>query len=916
VTAATTPPTAGRYPSDWEFDLLLKDCSTAHLRPIRPDDAAGLADLVARMSRESIYHRFFRVRTGLTDAELEAFTVLDYRDRMAFVVETAEDASGGRSIAGVGRYERSLPGGDAAEVAFSVADESQGRGVASRILEYLTAYARTQGISAFEAYVMADNHAMIRVFRGAGFTMSRQLDEGVYRIEFPTEESDETRAATEEHEKRAAAASVTPLLYPTSVAVIGASRDPESIGGRLLANLLAGDFTGPVYPVNPKATVVRSMRAYASVLDIEDRVDLAVIVVPAPFVMEAVRQCAAKGVKGLVVISAGFSETGEDGRRLEQELLTLVRAHSMRMIGPNCMGVVNTDPAVRLDAQFGPVAAGRGNVAMSSQSGALGIAILDHATRIGLGISSFVSVGNKADVSGNDLLLYWEDDPATDVILLYLESFGNPRRFARIARRIARKKPIVAVKSGRTAAGARAAGSHTGSLASRDVAVDALFRQAGVIRTDTLGELFDVTAVLANQPLPAGRRVAVVSNAGGPAILAVDTLESLGLSVPELSEGLKETLRANLSSDASVGNPVDMIAAAGPDEYRASLGAVLASDEVDAVLAIYIPTSVHGAGLIAAAIAETAAHHHRDKTFLAVYMDSSGTPPDVFGRIPVYLFPEQAARALARAVDHAEWVEKPTGSIVTFDDVDPARARAIVAEALAANSGESTWLEPERVEEVLGCFGISVPRSAVVATEDEAAALAAGLGGPVVLKVISPSALHKSDVGGVALDVSGEDQVRSAYREVTAAVPDPEGVLVQEFIAGGHEVLIGITQDPNFGRLVVFGMGGVFVELIRDVAFRIHPLTDLDAREMLGDVRSSRLLEGYRGGDAGDIEALIDVLLRVSAMVEAVPELVEMDMNPVKVRLPGQGVCVVDARIRVEPAEVFLAPEPGLRMRR
>ncbi len=321
------------------------------------------------------------------------------------------------------------------------------------------------------------------------------------------------------------------------MAVIGASRDPESIGGRLLANLLAGDFTGPVYPVNPKATVVRSMRAYASVLDIEDRVDLAVIVVPAPFVMEAVRQCAAKGVKGLVVISAGFSETGEDGRRLEQELLALVRAHSMRMIGPNCMGVVNTDPAVRLDAQFGPVVAGRGNVAMSSQSGALGIAILDHATRIGLGISSFVSVGNKADVSGNDLLLYWEDDPATDVILLYLESFGNPRRFARIARRIARKKPIVAVKSGRTAAGARAAGSHTGSLASRDVAVDALFRQAGVIRTDTLGELFDVTAVLANQPLPAGRRVAVVSNAGGPAILAVDTLESLGLSVPELSEG-------------------------------------------------------------------------------------------------------------------------------------------------------------------------------------------------------------------------------------------------------------------------------------------------------------------------------------------------------------------------------------------
>ena len=912
---AATPPAALPYPVEWEFDLLLKDGSTVHLRPIRPDDADGLADLVARMSRESIYHRFFRVRTRLTDAELEAFTVLDYRDRMAFVVEAAEEPEGGRRLAGVGRYERTLPGGDAAEVAFSVADEFQGRGVATRILEYLTAYARIHGITAFEAYVMADNHAMIRVFRGAGFTMSRQLDDGIYRIEFPTQESDETRAATEEHEKRAAAASVTPLLYPTSVAVIGASRDPESIGGRLLANLLARDFTGPVYPVNPKATVVRSMRAYPTVLDIEDRVDLAVIVVPAPFVMEAARQCAEKGVKGLVVISAGFSETGEDGRRLEQELLTLVRAHSMRMIGPNCMGVINTDPAVRLDAQFGPVVAGRGNVAMSSQSGALGIAILDHATRIGIGISSFVSVGNKADVSGNDLLLYWEDDPATDVIVLYLESFGNPRRFARIARRIARKKPIVAVKSGRTAAGARAAGSHTGSLASRDVAVDALFRQAGVIRTDTLGELFDVTAVLANQPLPAGRRVAVVSNAGGPAILAVDTLESLGLEVPELSEDLKETLRASLSSDASVGNPVDMIAAAGPDEYRTSLSAVLGSDEVDAVVAVFIPTSVHGADRVAAAIAETAAGHHGEKTFLAVYMNSSGTSPDVFGPIPVYLFPEQAARALARAVDHAEWVAKPTGSIVKFEDTDPAGARAIVAGALAAE-GDATWLEPGQVEELLGCFGITVPRSATVATEDEAVALAADIGGPVVLKVISPSALHKSDVGGVALDLSGEDEVRSAYRVVTAAVPDPEGVLVQEFLGGGHEVLIGITQDPNFGRLVVFGMGGVFVELIRDVAFRIHPLTDLDAREMLGDVRSSTLLEGYRGGDLGDVEALVETLLRVSAMVEAVPELVEMDMNPVKVRLPGQGVCVVDARIRVEPSEEPVAPDPGLRTRR
>lgn len=906
----STPTAPGRYPSDWDFDVLLRDGTAARLRPIRPEDAPGLADLVSRMSRQSIYHRFFRVKKELEPAELERFTVLDYRDRMAFVIETD-----GR-LAGVGRYERDDPGGDAAEVAFSVADEYQGKGVATRILEYLTAYARLHGISAFEAFVLADNHAMIRVFRGAGFTMSRQLDDGVFLIEFPTQESDQTRAASEEHEKRAAAASMTPLLYPTSVAVIGASRDAGSIGGRLLANLLRGDFTGPVYAVNPRATVVRSMPAYASVLDVPNRVDLAIIVVPARYVMDAVSQCAEKGVKGVVVISSGFSETGPDGRAREEELLQLVRAHGMRMIGPNCMGVVNTDPAVRLDAQFGPVVARRGNVAMSSQSGALGIAILDHATRMNIGLSSFVSVGNKADVSGNDLLLYWEDDPATDVILLYLESFGNPRRFARIARRIGKKKPIVAVKSGRSAAGARAAGSHTGSLASLDVAVDALFRQAGVVRTDTLAELFDVTAVLANQPLPAGRRVAIVSNAGGPAILAVDTLEAHRLQVVEFSAALQDELRSHLSIDASVRNPVDMIAAAGPDDYRTCLDIVLESDEVDAVLAIFIPTSAQGIDEIAGAIAETGRRHHGSKTFLTVYMDSAGAPGEVFEDIPVYLFPEQAAMALARAVEHAEWVAKPTGHQVAFADADPRRAGKLVAAALARSRGESVWLEPDMVEEILGCFGIAVPRSGTVMSEDDAVALAATFPGPAVVKVLSPTALHKSDVGGVALDVVGEDALRHAYRTVLAAVPDPTGALVQEFIPGGHEVLIGITQDPNFGRLVVFGMGGVYVELIRDVAFRIHPLTDLDAEEMLGDVRSAKLLEGYRGGDPGDVKALIETLLRVSAMVEALPELVEMDLNPVKVRLPGEGVCVVDARMRVEPVSATGAPEPTLRTKR
>jgi len=898
------------YPAEWVTDILLKDGSTVHLRPILPSDGEGLNDLISRMSRESVYHRFFRVKKRLDPDEVEYFTVLDYADRMAFVVE--RDAR----IVGVGRYDRQKTGSDTAEVAFAVADAEQGRGIGTRLLDYLTAYARPRGVTAFRAYVLADNHAMIRVFRGAGFRMRRELEEGVYTVEFPTEVSVETIAAAEEHEKRATAASLTPLFYPYSIAVIGASRDPASIGGRLMANLLSGDFTGPVYPVNPKAEVVRSMLAYKSVLDCPTVVDLAFVVVPARHVIPVVEQCAEKGVKGIVVISAGFAETGGDGTVLEDRLLEVVREHSIRMVGPNCMGLVNTDPAVRLDGQFGPVRPARGNVAMSSQSGALGIAILDYATKLNIGISSFVSVGNKADVSGNDLLLYWEDDPATDVILLYLESFGNPRRFARIARRIGQRKPIVAVKSGRTSAGARAASSHTGSLASLDIAVDALFHQSGVIRTATLSQLFDVTTLLANQPLPLGRRVGIVSNAGGPAILAVDALESHSLAVVEFSSGLQERLRSLLSPQAAVRNPVDMIASAGPEQYRACIETVMTSDEVDAVMAIFIPASPEGAEEIAAAIAAAASARYGEKPFLAVYMSSQGAPRDLAAsdsRIPVYPFPEQAARALGHAVDYAEWRRRPVGSIVRFDDIDVPRAGAIVKQALLRLGEDGGWLGTDEVEGLLSSYGLRLPESGVASTADEAVAIAAGFPGAAVLKVIAPSAVHKSDVGGVVLDVSGEEELRRAFAQVTSAVPDAEGALVQEFVAGGHEVLIGVTQDPTFGPLIVFGLGGVFVELIGDVAFRIHPITDLDAVEMISEVKSSRLLEGYRGGEAGDLDAVRQALLRVSALVEDLPEIAEMDLNPVKVSGPGRGLTVVDARIRIREAQRAWLPEPDLR---
>jgi acetate---CoA ligase (ADP-forming) len=901
----STESKVGVYPKEWTFDVVLKDGGVGRLRPIGPDDSAALDDLMTRMGRDSIYQRFLRVKEELSEEELDYFTHVDYDDRMAFVV------FGDEKMLGVGRYDRVEGEPHVAEVAFAVADAHQGRGVGSQLLQHLTMYARTKGITAFRAFVLAENHAMIRVFRDAGYKMHRDLDEGVYTVEFPTEESPDTRAAEQQHEKLAVAASMMPVFYPHSIAVIGASRNPMSIGGRLFKNLVDGDFTGPVFPVNPKTDVVRSAKAYKSILDVPDPVDLAFIVVPGPFVIPAARECAEKGVRGLVVISAGFGETGDEGRAQEKKLLDVVRNGGMRMVGPNCMGVLNTDAAVSMDGQFGPRRPPQGNVAMSSQSGALGIAILDYATRLNIGISTFVSVGNKADVSGNDLLLYWEDDPATDVILLYLESFGNPRRFSRIAQRIGRRKPIVAVKSGRSAAGARAASSHTGSLASLDVAVDALFHQSGVIRTDTLQELFDVTALLANQPVPTGRKVAVLTNAGGPGILAVDALVAQDLEVPEFSDGLKSKLRGFLSDEASVSNPVDMIASAGAEQYAQCLDAMLSSDEVDSVIAIHIPAAPAGSEEIAEAIRDAGLTHKGTKTFLSVFMRASGSPKALTtgeARVPTFPFPEQAARALASAVRYGEWREKPTGDLPVFPDAKPEVAKDVVTAALERLGPDGGWLEPDEVAKVLCSYDLPLPRSATVHSADEAVEVAEEYGGPVVLKVISQSALHKSDIGGVVLNVQGADEVREAYEKVVSVVDDAEGALVQEFVGSGHEVLLGMTEDPTFGPLVVFGLGGVFVELIGDVAFRINPLTDLDVDEMIGEVKSARLLEGYRGADPGDVDALKDTLLRVSQLVDHLPEMVEMDLNPVKVRMPGEGVRIVDARIRVRPVQGFFVP--------
>lgn len=888
----------GLYPGHLEADVVVRDGSTVHVRPVRSGDEAALRDFLESLSKESRWLRFFGGGTNIGQAASAAADV-DYHDRYGVIACSGTDSQ----IVGHAEYVRFDP--QRAEVAFEIADSEQGRGLGTILLAHLATAAAANDIPTFHAVVLPNNHRMIDVFRASGFPVELTAAPGVITVEFPTSVSEAALASFDRRDQVAATAALATFLRPAAVAVIGASRHRGTVGAEIFHNLLSAGFNGPVYPVNPRATVVQSVPAHASVLDIAGPLDMAVIAVPGEHVVDVARECGEKGVRALVVVSAGFAETGPDGARRQAALLGVCREHGMRLIGPNCLGVLNTDPGISLNATFAPGFPAAGPVGFLSQSGALGLALIDTAGARGLGMSSFVSVGDKADISGNDLLNYWEGDDATRVILLYLESFGNPRKFGRIARRVARSKPIVAVKSGRSPAGERATSSHTGALVSAsDVTVDALFRQSGIVRTETLSELLDVASLLANQPVPEGNRVAILTNSGGPGIMCADACEADGLEVAQLSDSTRAALAELLPGEAALSNPVDMLAAASGDHYRSAIQALAADEGVDAIVVIFTPAHIASPEQVARAIHQAAAELPRRLPLMAVFISAEGAPSqlnEAAPYVPSLTFPEEAVRALAHAARYGEWRSHDPGQVADLPGCRPAAAAAVIAEAAVRGPG---WLNPSEVNRLLDCYGIPLVESRLAPSPTAAGKAAHELGGEVVLKAVSPSLVHKTEAGGVRAGLRGRAPVTRAAREMQDAVEAAghrvEGFLVQRHVTGGVEMLVGMVNDPLFGPVVACGAGGVTAELLKDVEVRLTPVTDRDASEMLRALATFPLLDGYRGAPRADIASLEELVLRVSALVDAHPELVEMDCNPVLVT--PEGALVVDARIRVEAA--------------
>jgi acyl-CoA synthetase (NDP forming)/GNAT superfamily N-acetyltransferase len=876
-------------PRHWEADVLLRDGRAAHIRPIRPDDADLLVDFYSRVSDQSKYYRFFSPMPNLSERDIARFTQVDHVRRVAFVMLLS-----GRMIA-LGSYE-AQPGDAAespatppevAEVAFLVEDSQQGRGIGQLLLEHLAQAGRERGVERFVAEVLPDNHRMIQTFRDAGYRLVSGFEDGVITLEFPIEPTDTAIGVMSSREHRAEAASIEKFFNPRSVAVIGASRRQDTVGQALVRNLVLGDYTGRVYVVNPAAKAVSGLPAYPTVGEIPGDVEVAVVAVPAESVQDVVLDCAAKGVHGLIIISSGFAEIGQEGRQRQRQLVGLSRSYGLRVIGPNALGIINTDPRVNLNASLSSQKPARGRAGFFCQSGALGTAILEKVNNRGLGLSTFVSAGNRADVSGNDLLQYWEEDDSTEVVLLYLESIGNPRKFSRIARRVSLRKPIIAMRSGRTTQGVPM-GQVVRKIGAPPQAVDAMFRQAGVIQVDTLDEMFDVAQLLAHQPLPRGRRVAIVGNSDALGLLAADAAAAVGLVVSR---------SVALGADAT-----------GPD-FEDALDAAIDDPEVDAVIAVYIPPiDVSGVEVadVLAAVGEQS-----DKPLVSSFLGAEGVPellrvPDVAGStagrgsVPSYQAVEDAIRALARVVEYAVWLRTPNGPTVVPDDVDPGTAKALVHRLLVEHP-DGIELEPPDVARLLAAYGVSLWEARPVSTLREAVRAGRDLGWDVVLKATTDRLRERPDLAHVWRNIDRPAAMKDAWESLRRLIDeaDTAGFVVQKNAPPGVPLSIRSMEDPLFGPVVSFGISGPLTELLEDRSYRIPPLGAHDPGAMTREIKAAPMLFGYRGSEAVDVEAVEDLISRVAQLQHDLPQVSSLDLSLV---IAGADHCtVLTARARVDP---------------
>jgi acyl-CoA synthetase (NDP forming)/GNAT superfamily N-acetyltransferase len=886
---------------------LLADGSTIEIRPAGPADFDAVKAMHEAMSPDNAYMRFFNLSRLAAETEARRICREPRPGHAALLALSAGEVVGCASYDAFGGPENPGP---VAEIAFAVADHMHHHGIATLLLEHLVSFARSHQITVFTAQTLSENAPMLKVFADVGLPVQRHSEDGVMEMTIPLPSEgggtalDSYLNAVAERERRADTASLRHVLAPESVVVIGASRRRGTVGRAILDNIITGGYSGRLYVVNPRARQISGEHCLSSVLDLPEPADLAVIAVPAAAVLDVAEQCGQRGVRSLVVIASGLDAAGC------ADLLAVCRRHGMRLVGPNCFGVAV--PAIGLDATFADRHPQAGVVGLVMQSGGLGIAMVDQLSLLGVGISSFASVGNKLDVSSNDMLMWWEHDGVTKLAVLYIESFGNPRKFARTARRVGVSMPVLAVEAGRSAAGQRAAASHTAAVATPLVSREALYEQAGVITTPGFGELVETTALLASQPVPAGRTVAIVSNIGGAGVLAADACTDLGLTVHRPRGLTSRRLRALVPGTGAIGGPVDTTAAISTENFRQCLELLAADDEVDALIALVLPTAATGdlvAAIQQAASQEVLSH----VTLAAVVLDQPESVrliprSDGDGQFPAYEFPEAAAGAIARAARYGAWRTEPRGQVPSLADVRTEDARMLVRGFFHATLGGG-WMPPDKTAELLRCYGIPLAELTPAASEDEAVRAFEAVAGPVVLKADVPGLIHKTDAGAVELDLRTEADVRSAYRRLTERFGERQRqVLVQPMIAGGTEVIVGVVDDHMFGPLVVFGLGGVATEVLADHAARLTPLTDTDADKLIHSLRSAPLLLGHRGSPPADLGALRDLLLRVSRLADDLPEVTDLDLNPVMAR--PDGVYVVDARIKVRP---YQAQDPFLR---